>query len=228
MLHETTRTPIVPVGDENPSVRMKTPRVLARLSTYPGVTAYWMGRSYLGQNLWAADVMLPSPAVLHSRAKESTLKAVVVYSGRQHANEVSSTSHILKLGEQLVADPETRAMLKQVNVVLHPITNTDGAQLSMDLAGITPDNILHPGYHGALAADVANGQGEIDPVYPESRTRRQLIRRMAAGCVSESARIPVARMGAAFFRILPVGCKRVMTRPIPAAPGGVHGAGSPV
>jgi hypothetical protein len=170
---KNTRTPIVqwdePIGpDENAAV-------LARLATYPGVTAYWMGRSYLGQNLWAADVMLPSPSVLRSRAKESTLKAVVVYSGRQHANEVSSTSHILKLGEQLVTDPETRAMLKQVNVVLHPITNTDGAELSMDLAGITPDNILHPGYHGALAADVANGQGETDPVYPESRTRRQLI-----------------------------------------------------
>jgi hypothetical protein len=172
-LPKTARTPIVqwdePIGpDENAAV-------LARLATYPGVTAYWMGRSYLGQNIWAADVMLPSPSVLRSRAKESTLKAVVVYSGRQHANEVSSTSHILKLGEQLVADPETRTMLKQVNVVLHPITNPDGAQLSMDLAGITPDNILHPGYHGALAADVANGQGETDPVYPESRTRRQLI-----------------------------------------------------
>jgi hypothetical protein len=172
-LPKTTRTAIVqwdePIGpDENAAV-------LARLATYPGVTAYWMGRSYLGQNLWAADVMLPSPSVLRSRAKESTLKAVVVYSGRQHANEVSSTSHILKLGEQLVTDPETRAMLKEVNVVLHPITNTDGAELSMDLAGITPDNILHPGYHGALAADVANGQSETDPVYPESRTRRQLI-----------------------------------------------------
>ena len=149
--------------------------ILARLAAYPGVTVYWMGRSYLGQNLWAADITLPSPAVLHSRAKEATLKAVVVYSGRQHANEVSSTSHILKLGEQLVTDPDTRAMLKKVNVCLHPITNADGAELSIDLADITPDNILHPGYHGALAADVANGQGEIDPVYPESRTRRQLI-----------------------------------------------------
>src|ERR1700675_71399 len=170
---KNARTPIVqwdePIGpDENAAV-------LARLATYPGVTAYWMGRSYLGQNLWAADVTLPSPSVLRSRAKESTLKAVIVYSGRQHANEVSSTSHILKLGEQLVSDPETRAMLKQVNVVLHPITNTDGAELSVQLAEITPNNMLHPGYHGALAADVATGQTEIDPVYPESRTRRQLL-----------------------------------------------------
>jgi hypothetical protein len=149
--------------------------VLARLGANPGVNVYWMGRSYLGQNIWAADVMLPSPATLHSWAKETTLKASIVYSGRQHANEVSSTSHILKLGEQLISDPETRAMLKQVNVVLHPITNSDGAELSVQLAELTPNNMLHPGYHGALAADVSVGQTEIDPVYPESRTRRQLL-----------------------------------------------------
>jgi len=158
--------PISP--DENASV-------LAKLSESPGVNTYWMGRSYLGQNLWAADVMLPSPARLHSWAKETTLKASIVYSGRQHANEVSSTSHIDKLGEQLTTDEATRALLKQVNVVLHPITNSDGADLSVQLAEITPNNMLHPGYHGSLAADVVAGQAETDPVYPESRTRKQLL-----------------------------------------------------
>src|SRR5260370_14763131 len=137
--------------------------ILAKLATFPGVSVYWMGRSYLGENLWAADVMLPSPAQLRSWTKETTLKASIVYSGRHHATEVSSTSHILKLGEQLVTDPETRAMLKQVNVCLHPIDNSDGAELSMDLARITPDNVLHPGYHGSLGADVVAGQTETDP-----------------------------------------------------------------
>ena len=149
--------------------------ILARLASYPGVNVYWMGRSYLGENLWAADVMLPSPATLRSAAKESTTKAAIVYSGRQHANEVSSTSHILRLGEELVTEAAKRELLKKVNVVLHPITNPDGAQLSVDLAKITPDNMLHPGYHGSLSADVSAGQTETDPVYPESRTRKQLI-----------------------------------------------------
>jgi hypothetical protein len=149
--------------------------VLAKLAQSPGVTAYWMGRTYLGENIWAADMTLPTPSRLRSVAKETTLKATIVYSGRQHANEVSSTSHILKLGEELAGDPETRAMLKQVNVVLHPITNPDGAELSVQLAEITPNNMLHPGYHGALAADVSVGQSDLDPVYPESRTRRQLL-----------------------------------------------------
>ncbi|HEY2017707.1 MAG TPA: M14 family zinc carboxypeptidase [Bryobacteraceae bacterium] len=149
--------------------------ILARLSTYPGVNVYWMGRSYLGENIWAADITLPTPSALRSWAKESTTKAVIVYSGRQHANEVSSTSHIDKLAEELVTEPSKRDILKRVNVVVHPITNPDGSQLSVDLAKITPDNMLHPGYHGSLSADVSAGQTETDPIYPESRTRKQLI-----------------------------------------------------
>jgi hypothetical protein len=149
--------------------------ILARLATFPGVNVYWMGRSYLGEDIWAADLTLPTPALLRSWPKESTEKAVIVYSGRQHANEVSSTSHIDKLAEQLVIDPEKRKMLAKVNVVLHPITNPDGSQLAVDLAKITPDNMLHPGYHGALTADISAGQSETDPIYPESRTRRQLV-----------------------------------------------------
>ncbi len=148
--------------------------ILARLAQYPGVNVYWMGRSYLGQNLWAADITLPSPAILRSWPKESTLKAAIVYSGRQHANEVSSTSHIDKLAEELVTQPDKRELLKKVNVVVHPIYNPDGAQLSVDLYKITPDNMLHPGYHGSLSADVSTGQTEVDPIYPESRTRKQL------------------------------------------------------
>ncbi len=166
-------TPIVQWNE--PISPAENAALLAKLAAYPDVNVYWMGRSYLGRNMWAADVMLPSPSKLRSWAKETTLKASILYSGRQHANEVSSTSHIDKLGEQLATDPATTALLKQVNVVLHPIDNPDGAQLSIALAKITPDNLLHPGYHGSLAADVSAGQSEPDPVYPESRVRRLLL-----------------------------------------------------
>jgi hypothetical protein len=152
----------------------KSAEILARLAKFPGVTVYWMGRTYLGTNIWAADVLLPSPAKLRSAAKEETLKAVAMYSGRQHSNEVSSTSHILRLAEELVRDPKTRADLKKVNVVLHPIDNPDGANLSIDLMHITPSFLLHPGYHGSLTADVQTGLWKQDPIYPESRTRRLL------------------------------------------------------
>ena len=162
------------VSWDEPIGPQQNAQILARLAKFPGVNAYWMGRTYLGENIWAADIMLPSPAELRSVAKETTLKASVIYSGRQHANEVSSTSHILRLAEQLVTDAPTREMLKRVNVVIHPITNPDGALMAMELMKITPDNMLHPGYHGSLSADVVTAQADPDPIYPESRTRRLL------------------------------------------------------
>jgi Zinc carboxypeptidase len=159
---------------ENPIPPAEEEHMLSRLATYPGVSVYWMGRSYLGGNIWAADMTLPTPSTLHSMAKATTLKATIIYSGRQHANEVSSTSHILKLGEELVLDPKWRATLNKVNVVLHPITNVDGANMSIDLAKISPLNMLHPGYHGSLTADVVSDQDTEFPIYPESATRRLL------------------------------------------------------
>jgi hypothetical protein len=117
---------------------------------------------------------LPTPSALASMPKATTLKATIIYSGRQHANEVSSTSHLMKLGEELVLDPKRRESLKKVNVVLHPITNVDGAELAIDLAKIAPHNMLHPAYHASLTADVVNAQNEEFPVYPESATRRLL------------------------------------------------------
>jgi Zinc carboxypeptidase len=162
------------VSWQEPISAEQSAEILARLAKFPGFTVYWMGRTYLGENIWAADIMEPSPAELRSPAKEETLKAVIVYSGRQHANEVSSTNHVLRLAEELVRDSATRAMLKKVNVVIHPIDNPDGANLSIDLMHIDPDFLVHPGYHGALTADVQSGLWETDPIYPESRTRRQL------------------------------------------------------
>ena len=67
------------------------------------------------------------------------MKPTIVYSARQHANEVSSTSHVLKLAELLLTDPVYRDKLNKVNVVIHPITNADGAQLAYDLQKINPD-----------------------------------------------------------------------------------------
>jgi len=178
MITDFTPTPLMASGKfvqwDNPIAPAEEEHLLSRLSTYPGVDVYWMGRTYLGRNIWAADMTLPTPSTLTSMAKATTEKATIIYSGRQHANEVSSTSHILKLAEELVTDPARRASLNQVNVVIHPITNVDGAELSIDLAKVAPNNMLHAGYHASLTADVVTAQNDEFPVYPESATRRLL------------------------------------------------------
>ncbi len=149
--------------------------IMAKLAhAFPEAHMYKAGESYLGKDVWALDLM-PAVGTTHwSRAKATTFKPTVVYSARQHANEVSSTSHVLRWAELLLTDPEERRKLDGVNVVVHPFTNPDGAQLAYDLYRLTPDYILHAGYLGSLGEDATSGGGDDHPLYPESTVRGRL------------------------------------------------------
>jgi zinc carboxypeptidase len=150
--------------------------ILAKMSTFKEASVYKVGQSYLGKDVWAMDLMPPVEASHWSQAKQTTMKPTVVYSARQHANEVSSTSHVLKLAELLLTDAAYREKLKKVNVVIHPITNADGAQLAYDLQKINPTHMLHAGYLGSLGVDVTSAQWDADPIYPESGIRPKIWR----------------------------------------------------
>ena len=161
-----------------PMVQWDTPipppeayELLAKMSTFEEATDYKVGESYLGKDIWAMDLMPKLKASHWSQAKATTLKPTVVYSARQHANEISSISHVLKLAELLLTDPEYKRKLEKVNVVIHPITNPDGAQLAYDMQKVTPNHMLHAGYLGSLGVDMTSGQNDADPIYPETRVR---------------------------------------------------------
>jgi murein tripeptide amidase MpaA len=94
--------------------------IVKQLAAFPEVKAYRAGQSYRGRDVSAAEITLPTPSELVSIAKLTAYKPTIFITGRQHANEVSSTSHVLRLGELLVTDPQYKAMLRKVNVILHP------------------------------------------------------------------------------------------------------------
>jgi len=150
--------------------------ILAKMASSREATVYKVGESYLGKEVWAMDLMPPIEATHWSRAKQTTMKPTIVYSARQHANEVSSTSHVLKLAELLLTDSAYREKLNKVNVVIHPITNADGAQLAYDLQKENPRYMLHAGYLGSLGVDVTSAQWDPDPIYPESGIRPKIWR----------------------------------------------------
>jgi Zinc carboxypeptidase len=179
----TYRTDSTASGSSGPFVQWDTPiappeayAILAKMSAFKEATVYKVGESYLGKDVWAMDLMPPVAASHWSQAKQTTLKPTIVYSARQHANEVSSTSHVLRMAELLLTDPVYREKLNKINVVIHPITNADGAQLAYDLQKINPTYMLHAGYLGALGVDVTSAQWDTDPIYPESGIRPKIWR----------------------------------------------------
>ena len=160
---------------ETPMPPLEGHGILARMAhAFDEVSMYKVGESYLGRDIWAADLMPPTAASHWSRVKATTFKPTVIYSARQHANEVSSTSHVLRHAELLLTDPEQRRRLNEVNVVIHPFTNPDGARLAYDLYRITPDFILHAGYLGSLGIDATTGSRDDHPIYPEAPVRNRL------------------------------------------------------
>jgi hypothetical protein len=146
--------------------------LIRKLAAFPEVNAYKVGHSYRGRDISIMEITLPTPSELISVAKYSAYKPTIFISGRQHANEVSSTNHIFRLGELLVTDPSYREILKRVNVILHPMTNPDGAQMAFDLQKLTPSHMLHAGRYSALGQDVESNSALL----PESQVRGKVWR----------------------------------------------------
>lgn len=150
----------------------RSEELVKQLSAFPAVKAYKAGRSYRGRDISVMELTLPTTSELISVAKYSAFKPTIFITGRQHANEVSSTSHILKLAEMLATDPSYKDILKKVNVVLHPVENPDGAQMAYDLQKLTPTHMLHAGRYSALGQDV----GSNSALLPESQVRGKIWR----------------------------------------------------
>lgn len=151
-------------------------QLVTKLAAYPEIHAYRGGKSYRGRDTSVMEVLLPNGGELLSLAKATAFKPTIFITGRQHANEVSSTSHILRLAELLATDPAYKSILQKVNVILHPVENPDGAAMAYELQKLTPTHMLHAGRYSALGMDVASQVGLPDPLLPESMVRGRVWR----------------------------------------------------
>jgi len=138
-------------------------RIVAALAAYPEVRSFKVGQSYRGRDISAMEITLPTPSELVSVAKLTAFKPTILMMGRQHANEVSSTSHILRLGELLATDPAYRKILEKVNVILCPVMNPDGAEMAYELQKLTPTWMLHAGRYSALGMDITSRAAGLLP-----------------------------------------------------------------
>lgn len=148
--------------------------IVEALSAYPQVHAYKAGRSYRGREISVMEITRPTTSEQVSLAKLTTLKPTIFITGRQHANEVSSTSHILRLAELLVTDRSYADTLKRVNVIMQPVENPDGAAMAYELQKLTPTHMLHAGRYSALGMDVGSQVGQPVPLLPEALVRGRL------------------------------------------------------
>lgn len=144
-----------------------------RLGQFPLIRAYIGGTSYEKRSVPVLEIFKPLGDAV-SVPRLIAQKPTLFLSGRQHANEVSSTNYILKLAELLAADKAYQEYTNKINFVFEPMENPDGAALAYDLQKLTPFHSLHAGRYGALGMDVGSMVGSSRPLLPEASVRRNL------------------------------------------------------
>jgi hypothetical protein len=143
------------------------------LGHFETIRSYIAGKSYENREIPVLEVFTPSEKYV-SIPRLITFKPTLYCSGRQHANEVSSTNYILKFAELLAEDPAYEKYTKRMNFILHPMENPDGAELAYNLQKLTPFHSLHAGRYTSLGMDVGYQVGAAEPLLPEAKVRKKL------------------------------------------------------
>ena len=149
-----------------------------RLAQFPQVRSFTGGRSYEKRPVPVLEIFKPLGEAI-AVPRLIALKPTLYLSGRQHANEVSSTSYILKLAELLATDKAYQDFANRMNFVFEPLENPDGAALAYDLQKLTPFHSLHAGRYSSLGMGVGSMVGSSRPILPEALVRRGLTAKWA-------------------------------------------------
>jgi hypothetical protein len=147
--------------------------IVARLAQFPSVRTYAGGMSYENRPVPVIEIFKPLGTYV-SLPRLIAHKPTLFVLGRQHANEVASTSYILKLAEILATDKAAQDSINRINFVFQPMENPDGAALAYELQSVTPFHSLHAGRYGSLGIDVGSMSGLSRPILPEALVRRTL------------------------------------------------------
>lgn len=123
--------------------------IMAQLKQVPGLRVLSLSRSYQGRTVYGIAFDSLKKGV-YSRAKALTRKPSVIVNCRHHANEVSSTNSALMLVKKLLSDPEYCRIAEQMNLMIIPMENPDGAAIHDHLQQYNPYNKLHVARYNAL------------------------------------------------------------------------------
>ncbi len=148
-------------------------QVIQHLGQNPTVNVYIGGLSYENRPVPVIEIFTPQRKYV-SLPRLIACKPTLFLSGRQHANEISSTTYILKFAELLASDAAHRDYVKKINFVMEPMENPDGAALAYELQELTPFHSLHAGRYSSLGVDIGYQVSSARPLLPEAAVRRNL------------------------------------------------------
>ncbi|MCR3921285.1 MAG: M14 family metallopeptidase [Firmicutes bacterium] len=143
-------------------------------------------RSMAGNPVYVIELFRNS-GELTSRAKAMLARPTLLINARHHANEVSSSSAVLALADKLVKNP---AILAQVNVVIIPLENVDGAEIHQKMATENPAWILHAARYNRVGSEYYSEYFNADTLFGEAKALARLWQAWLPDVVLDAHGIP--------------------------------------
>lgn len=112
--------------------------VMLQLRRVPGLHVYPIARSFEGRTVYAIELRRADTGYV-SRVKRLQYLPTVLINGRHHANEVSATNAIFSFLQELLTDSRYEELKDELNLILLPMENVDGAALHYQVQKEHPD-----------------------------------------------------------------------------------------
>lgn len=167
-------------------------QALRDLAGFPEVRGWIEEHSYEGRPIPALALRAPTAGRYSSPTKEALLKPTCLIIARHHANEISSTNAALLLAYRCCTEPDWKALLERLNIIILPYENADGAALHARLAA-DPDAAdwkHHPARYNAVGFEFSEDFFNSATPFGESRARPAVYRRWPADAVVDNHGVP--------------------------------------
>lgn len=136
-----------------------------------------MGVSLRGRRCYAVEAIGGRPPHVDGRVKHGRRKPTLLINARHHANEVSSTSAVLRLLAMCAGDGVSGKFLDEinrVNLVVVPMENVDGVAVHEKLQEDHPTWSLHAARFNALGSEFYQEYFNPGTAFGEARVLPQL------------------------------------------------------
>ncbi len=148
-------------------------RIMLQLRQVPGLHVYPAGRSRQGRVIYALEPAQPRRGYV-SRVKRIQYNPTVLINGRHHANEVSATNAIFSFVRELLTDPRCRNLPEELNLIILPMENVDGAALHYEMQKDHPHWQHRTCYTNSLGADLMPNYFRPDTIHTEANVFTRL------------------------------------------------------
>ncbi|MEW6258687.1 MAG: M14 family metallopeptidase [Thermodesulfobacteriota bacterium] len=149
-------------------------RWMRRLAAFPRLKVWPCGTSIQGRTIWAIEAVDAGCGRVWSAAKLRCLKPTLLFNGRHHANEVSSTTAAIRMALKTAKSAWGSSCLRFMNVVWIPLENPDGVATLETLLPDAPDHKLHAARYNAVGSEFYRDYFIDKPRFSEAAAKRRL------------------------------------------------------